>query len=111
MIVSYEYYTTQYGGTKIKKADFKRLEGRAAAYVNYLTFDRAGKSGLDCVRDAVCAVAEEYAAEEARGGMQSENNDGYAVVYSEDTDGAEKRRYAIVREYLAHTGMMYRGVI
>ena len=110
MIADYEYYSKQYGGTKIAEADFLRLSNRAAAYVCYLTFDRALSCNLDCVKDAVCAVAEEYAAEEARGGIQSENNDGYSVTYEGGAKSAEEKRYAIVRENLAHTGLMYRGV-
>lgn len=108
ILADYTYYTQEYGGKTIAEADFTRHARAASAYVNAITFGRAEKSGLDCVKDAVCAAAEIYHEADKRAGITSENNDGYSVTFASAADTAS-RVGDIVRTYLSGTGLLYRG--
>lgn len=57
----YDYYINAYLGTSINDMDFPRLAMRASAFIDYATMGRAAKrSGLDAVKMACCALAEDY---------------------------------------------------
>lgn len=62
----YRYYITTYLGTAIQEADFPRLSLRASSFLDYYTQGRAARNaGLDALKMACCAVAEQYQAIDA----------------------------------------------
>lgn len=106
-LADYEYYISDFGGSMLSRADFNRLSARASALASAYTFARAESSGLDCVKDAVCAVCEVIYKDEQRGGVKSENNDGYSVTYDEG-ENVEDRIYKTLLVYLQSSGLMQR---
>ena len=127
----YTYYTESYFGTKIPESEWNTWAKKASIRVNYLTFGRIEKleaSDLpDAVFDAVCSTAEtmyEYdqrkqarAAATESGSIRSESNDGYSISFGGAEIGDELKDEACcddavvnsVGEYLAHTGLMFKG--
>lgn len=122
--VEFAYYSNGFGGSAIPESDFDAAAKKASAFVRYYTDNRIEEPDDD-VRDATCAVAENiYTAdllavkkkEAAEKGIHREDNDGYSVTLltpgelNSGIAAAEKKNSAIVRQYLAHTGLLYRGV-
>lgn len=119
MYVDFKYYKEEYKG-KLDQATFDQQERQAEAYIRYLTM-RQELPDLDAVRDAVCSVADVYAAVypgdgAAEGAVKSENNDGYSVTYVTDrADGetleayAARKAYEAARIYLLPTGLLNRS--
>nr|DAN18345.1 MAG TPA: Head Tail Connector Protein [Bacteriophage sp.] len=57
----YSYYTNVYWGNSITETDWPRLATRASAFIDYATMGRAAKhAGLDAVKLACCALADDY---------------------------------------------------
>lgn len=92
MYATYEDYTGLYCGSALSADDWPRLERKAAAYLEKITYGRL-KHGPDPppgeVRLAVCAVAEIAAKEEkavetalSSAGVKSFSNDGYSETLS-----------------------------
>ena len=114
----YNWYIFQFWGTKLNENEFNHYALKASAKVDHYTFGRAAKAtDTDTVyriKNAVCAVAEkiaQYEAERLVEGVKSESNDGYSVTYSDDVyDTTEHTIYATIYDWLAPTGLMYRGV-
>lgn len=133
MIVDFTYYTEVFEGTAIPEQDFKRLSKKAERFVNYATCNQAHKiSGnvLETVKECICELAEQYqiieksekqALGEGEKVISSESVGSWSVSYdtptkadvntSEYTTEKNKRLYSIVKEHLAFTGLLYRGVI
>lgn len=127
----YAYYTGSYFGTSIPEASWPEWSRKASMRVEYLTFGRTGKLSAsvlpDAVFDAVCCAAEvmyEYdkrkqarAAATKNGAVKSESNDGYSISYGGTDIGDEMEATAacdaeadkVIGEYLAHTGLMFKG--
>lgn len=131
----YEYYTTTYLGTAIKEDDFPRLALRASSFLDYYTQGRAAKnSDLDALKMACCAVAEQYqyidtaqalaqkslsASLESDGELQSQTVGSWSKTYRSGGDSAQQALSsvqtaqaalgAIAQQYLAGTGLLYRG--
>ena len=131
----YEYYTTTYLGTAIKKDDFPRLALRASSFLDYYTQGRAeGAKDLDAVKMACCALAEQYqsieaaqalaqkslsASLESSGELQSQTVGSWSKTYRSGGDSAQQALSsvqtaqatlgAIAQQYLAGTGLLYRG--
>lgn len=111
----FAYYSGEYGGT-MPEADFKRLSRQASAFLDRVTFDRVAagqpEAVMEKVRAACCAVADAYLLNEQGGGVASETNDGVSVTYvagvGSKTDDQRLQEAAAL--YLAHTGLLYRGV-
>lgn len=124
MYATYEDYTGAYGGKSISADDWNRLECKAAAYIDEITYGRL-KHGPDPppeeVRLAVCAVAETVQEEETavnaarqNAGVKSFSNDGYSETLAEASDvrkqySAEKRKAAGIYLPLSHP-LRYAGV-
>ena len=123
-MMDYSYYRDVFGGRAVSEADFPRLARKARAYIQYLTGGRAEGCSVDAVRDAVCAVCDVYAAEEARlekargdaREVASENNDGWSVSYVTEGQAGRtheetlrEKAYQAAYPYLAFTGLLYRG--
>lgn len=130
----YAYYSGVYMGT-VSSGDFPRLAVRASSFLDYYTQSRAKDNAeLDAVKMCCCALVDKYAVIEAAQALAMKNlanaasND--AEVKSEtvgsysrtlatggesalsalnSTDGAKKLLAETCMEYLAHTGLLYRG--
>lgn len=131
----YEYYTTTYLGTAIKESDFPRLALRASAFLDYYTQGRAAQNaGLDALKMACCAIAEQYqyidtaqalaqksltASLESNGELQSQTVGSWSKTYRSGGDSARQALSsvqaakaalgALAQQYLAGTGLLYRG--
>lgn len=131
----YEYYTTTYLGTAIKEDDFPRLSLRASSFLDYYTQGRAAQNAdLDALKMACCAVAEQYqyvdtaqslaqksltASLETDGELQSQTVGSWSKTYRSGGETAQQAATAAqtaqvslaaaARQYLAGTGLLYRG--
>ena len=130
----YTYYSGVYMGT-VSSGDFPRLAVRASSFLDYFTQNRAkDNADLDAVKMCCCALVDKYAVIESAQALAMKNianaaaND--AEVKSETvgsysrtlatggesalsalsaTDGTKKLLAETCMEYLAHTGLLYRG--
>lgn len=122
--VNYEYYRESFLGNAIPEESFDRIAKSASAFIREITFDRVSPDDIpEDVKDAVCAVCETVYQEEERiqksGSSQevkSMSTDGESVSYiTEGSDGKSRgdvmweKKYAVARQYLIHTGLLYRG--
>lgn len=115
-MTTYAFYISQYGG-KLPDNEFKRLQGRASAFLASLTLGRSESEALlpwqkNLVQMALCAVIDATFDTENGGQIVSESNDGISVSYAakvQQTD--EKRLYDAAEQYLASTGLLYRGCL
>lgn len=131
----YEYYTTTYLGTAIKEDDFPRLSLRASSFLDYYTQGRAAQnSDLDALKMACCAIADQYqyidtaqalaqkslsTSLESGGELQSQTVGSWSKTYRSGGDSAQQALSsvqtaqaalgAIAQQYLAGTGLLYRG--
>lgn len=131
----YTYYTEQFLGTAIKAEEFPRLSLCASAYLDYYTQGRAAENAdMDALKMACCAVAEQYQIIEAARLLASKSvagSAGNAGELQSQTVGSWSKTYrspgesaglamdaaksasgalgAVAWEYLAGTGLLYRG--
>ena len=127
----YRYYITTYLGTAIQEADFPRLSLRASSFLDYYTQGRAARNaGLDALKMACCAVAEQYQAIDAaqalaqkalsasvksEGELQSQSVGSWSKTYRSAQQALSSARAAqaslgaIAQQYLGATGLLYRG--
>lgn len=113
----YQYYTDEYYGTKLTESEFVKYAKRASAEMDHVTFGRLEKLSdgeiTDAIKDCMCDVAEHLKYFETSSGAEvaSESNDGYSVTYRDisDVDQQKHEIDAVIRTYLAVTGLMYRG--
>lgn len=119
MYSNFEFYKSEYGGSKIKsEADFKRLSGKACSYIDVQTMGRIKASELspdvlEKVKLCECELSESFALSERSAGLVSESNDGYSVTFAVDGSGksAESvRSREIIVRFLWETGFLYRGI-
>lgn len=129
----YTYYYGTYMGT-MSEEDFSRLAVRASSYLDYYTRDKAKDNAeLDAVKMCCCALvdvyklietAKELANKDMTAGLssdaiQSETVGGYSRTMRSGGEGAssslqagmdaKKQLAATAMEYLANTGLLYRG--
>lgn len=130
----YDYYSGTYMGT-VSEEDFPRLAVRASSFLDYYTQNRAkDNAALDAVKMCCCALVDKYAVIEAAQALamktlanaaasdaevKSETVGDYSRTLSTGgesavsalaaTDGARKLLAETCVEYLAHTGLLYRG--
>ncbi len=129
----YIYYSGTYMGT-VSEEDYPRLAVRASSFLDYYTQNRAkDNADMDAVKMCCCALVDKYQLIEAAqqlaatrltaaltgDDVKSETVGGYsrtlatsgesAVSALNVTDGAKKLLAATCNEYLAHTGLLYRG--
>lgn len=130
----YTYYSGTYLGA-VSEEDFPRLAVRASSFLDYYTRNRAADNAdLDAVKMCCCALVDKYAVIEAAQALaqknlanavagdaeiKSETVGGYsrtlatggesALSALSATDGAKKLLAEVCNEYLANTGLLYRG--
>lgn len=131
----YQYYKNTYLGTAIQETDFPCLALRASSFLDYYTQGRAAQnSDLDALKMACCAVAEQYqyidtaqalaqkslsASLESDGELQSQTVGSWSKTYRSGGDSAQRALSsvqtaqaalgALAQQYLAGTGLLYRG--
>ena len=132
----FEFYTNKYMGTAIDLPDFARLALRASSFLDYYTQGRAAQNPeLEALKMACCAVAEQYQIiEQAQamarkslaeslksegGEVQSESVGSWSKTFRSAGDSAgsaasvaanaQASLAAAARQYLAGTGLLYRG--
>lgn len=123
MIADWEFYTDKYRGIAITdEFEYARLSIRADAELDFYTLGRASRNtNLEAVKLAACAVAEQVqvwekamaSASSTGAELQSETVGSYSRTFrSSDDIRAEAKRSIreAVEKYLAHTGLLYRGV-
>ncbi len=106
--VDYGYYTGAYLGSAVGETEFPALEERSAAFVDYVTGGMAGeRKELDCVKKAVCAVADEWQ-RQARGGAvtQERVGDWQRTFASPPSRSVHRALWSAARPYLAPAGLM-----
>lgn len=132
--VDYAFYCCEYGG-RVSVDDFTRLAARASAYIDYYTSGRAKDAGeLDAVKLCCCALVDKLSTIDAAQALSDKQlaaaMSGEAEVKSESVGSysrtlstagesaaaaataaaaARESLAATCREYLAHTGLLYRG--
>ncbi len=132
----FPYYRDTYLGNAIQEGDFPRLALRASGFLDYYTQGRAEKSaGMEAVKMACCALAEQYqaidgaqrlsmkaiSASQADDGaeLQSQTVGPFSKTYRSGGESAaaalgagslaQSQLGSVARQYLAHTGLLYRG--
>lgn len=131
----FEYYANTYLGTAIEYNDFSRLSLRASAFLDYYTQGRAAKNAeLDSLKMCCCAIAEQYqyidtakamaqksitSSLENNGELQSQTVGSWSKTYRSGGDSAQQALSSvqtaqaalatIAQQYLAGTGLLYRG--
>lgn len=113
MYVDYEFYQNTYGGT-LTADIFASLVVPASSIVDYYTFNRIKEPDTK-VKYAVCELIDYLAELKATGGKEvaSETVGTHSITYVTAKDGRDPikaKQKSIVAKYLAHTGLMYRGV-
>lgn len=131
----YEFYSGCYYGN-VNEEDFQRLAVRASSFLDYYTQSRVKNcADLYGVKMACCALVDRYKTIEAAqelaqknltaglasdsGELQSETVGGYSRTLRSGGDSsvaalkaaseAKNALASVAREYLAHTGLLYRG--
>lgn len=128
----YDYYSGTYLGT-VSEEDFPRLAVRASSFLDYYTQNRAkDNADMDAVKMCCCALIDQYALLDAaqKAATKSLANAGDPETKSESvgsysrtlTTGGEAAKSVLdavstskqmlanlCNEYLAHTGLLYRG--
>ena len=119
------YYTGTYKGVAIPADSFYRYAERATSMVEFQTFERAGviitaatdTATIDKIKMATCAAADAlYSSDQqASGGagtVASERVGDHSVNYAVSPDTALTTNAKVsnaMREYLAFTGLLFRG--
>ena len=106
----YAFYHTIYRGKPIPDCDFDSLAERASEIIDLHTLGKAKTyTADDSVKKACCAVVECLYAASATNNIKSESIGNYSVAYETAVDDqviiASK-----LRQHLALTGLLYRGV-
>ena len=106
--VGFDYYKDVFMGSDITSPkDFNKLERRAMAYVDRITFGRITEM-TESVKCAVCSVCDVFKRRGARSGIKQENNDGYSVTYS-DSYGEFDDLYMAASVFLP-SELLYKGI-
>lgn len=112
MYVDYDFYSTTYGGS-VSSTEFTKLEIQSSSIVDFYTLNRIDKTDVsDKIKLAVCELVDYLKELEAIGGKEiaSESVGSHSVSYVTNNTSSEDKKYSIVKKYLGHTGLMYRGV-
>lgn len=115
------FYENTFHGEIIPENAFPGMILKASIFVKFITFSRVDEMEEipEEVRLAACAVADVMyqdikARDDAGREIASENNDGYSVSFvtskDEKTGSVEHRCKKVASQYLAHTGLLYRGI-
>lgn len=109
----YQFYIKTYcdmQNGRLTADEFPFWVRRAEAMLDMITCNNITEV-TEAVKLCVCEIAELlYAVGDKGGCVVSENNDGYAVTYAQETvKTVEKQAMDIAKLYLHDTGLLYRG--
>ena len=123
--IDLDYYVSKFRGVAIPTDSFYRYADRATSAVEFQTFERAGviitadsdDATIDKIKMATCAAAEalynaEQQASGASGTVASERVGDHSVNFAVSQDATlttDAKVSSAMREYLAFTGLMFRG--
>lgn len=108
-MVGFDYYQNVFLGSEItSKKEFDRLEKRALAYVNKITFGRIAEM-TESVKCAVCNVCEALARRDGKNGIKQEQNDGYSVTYQTADNSQYGDLYMSASVFLPEE-LLYKGI-
>ena len=122
--IDLEYYVNTYKGVAVPADSFYRYAERASTAVDFHTFERASAiitaaedtALINKIKMATCAAADALynADSQANGGsIASEKVGDYSVNYAVSPDTALTINAKVsnaMREYLAFTGLLFRGM-
>jgi len=119
------YYTDTYKGVAIPAASFYRFADRATSIVEFQTFERAGviitaatdTVLIDKIKMATCAAADKLYYLDQKSSLSavtvaSERVGDHSVNYAVSGDASLTTGGVVsnaIREYLAFTGLLFRG--
>lgn len=116
MYLDYDFYKTNWGG-KVLEEDFTQLNIKATQIVNYYTFNRLKNFEIidDDVKYAICELIDEIYRLQSTDGKEiaSEKVGTYSISYAVNNDSEkviQDKQKNIVKKWLGHTGLLYRGV-
>jgi len=128
-LVDYDYYKNTYGGSSIPESSFELYSKKASVRINYFTSNKITEILLNNdIKDSLCEIADLLQEQDKL--IESQNNDQQEVAsetvgphsksYVNKASLRDKRIltkeelnsecYKICYRYLAHTGLMYRGI-
>jgi hypothetical protein len=114
----YAYYTDTYCGNTLDGDEFARAAVRASSFLDYFTRGKAKDYEGDEIKMCCCALAEQYqvieqaTAQSVKGEVAGESVGSWSRTYrsgAEVSSAAHTALADIARQYLAHTGLLYRG--
>jgi len=130
LLVYFEYYIMNYGGSSIPESSFKTKAIEASNKVNYYTFNRIKESEIsDEIRNVACQIAELlFEQEQLKNKVKQDSKESkeisseslgpHSISYVNKSnlqasqilseEELEKKIYKIIYQSLAHTGLMNR---
>ena len=110
MYATYEQYTTYLSGKtpKVDSTEFTYFSNKASIIMDTFSGLKNATVLPDEVISCCCEIVELLKTTENRQGISSENNDGYSVSY-DTAIPVKSMAYSIMNDYLANTGLLYRG--
>ena len=114
----FDYYINIYNGGKVSEDKFDYLAERASDFIDKITFNRL-KNGdypefQDKIKKCCCALAEivgDYEKSRNNSEIASETIGSYSVSYKNiSAENYQSSMQNTAKQYLIHTGLMYRGV-
>lgn len=109
--MDYNFYQMEYGG-KAPLEEFPRLLIQAMAEIKYYTLNRANDNDIN-VKYALCELIDYLykLGQTDDKEISSEKVGTYSVTYEkEEKSTIDKKKKKIIYKYLAHTGLLYRGI-
>ena len=114
----YNFYTREFGGSAIPEEAFLGIIAKASVFIRLITFDRVDEDDPpEEVQAATCAAAEALYSASNTQAVKAESVGNVSVSYvTEQKDGESqeqairRKQYAAAYPYLAHTGLLYRGL-
>jgi len=115
------FYAGTFLGDQIDAEDYPRLNQKASAWIDQLTFGRAfdivdagtDTDTIEKIKLATCAIAEVLLNKEGeQRSISSESVGGHSVSYvtsEEDKQGYDHKMRNVAKLYLNDTGLMFRG--
>lgn len=109
MYADREYYSGFHTEPVIPVDDRDEFLKKASSYLDMIIgANRPDEPYSENLKDCCCEIADCIYVCSARGGIVSENNDGYSVTY--DKQSINNKAYTIALRYLAGSGLLYRGL-
>lgn len=110
--ITYEYYSTTYGGTAVSSSEFTNYELKARIKVDALTFGRLKDLSEvdDSVKNAVCAVIDLLKNDLTHPAVSSESSGKVSHTYV-NPKSLDKKIADAVKEFLWDSGYIYAGVL